>query len=219
MLINTNIAIAVRCDMCGRLKIHNISLFNFIKNRKIELTCECHHINATINTQDHKTYWTEISCFACQDTHVFTYNLKQFFQSNIISRCIETRMEIGYIGKHKDIQQLLCEHERNSYKAIDELGFYDYFDNSDIVMQSISKIRELELSDNVFCDCGFGDIEISLFPDRIELNCLNCNSVQMIYTENEEDLKNLLDKDSIILHQHSFRCIDAINQNNDNLKK
>lgn len=219
MLINTSIAVAIRCDTCGRLKVHTISLFDFVSNQKMKLACECHHTNAIINTQDRKTFWIEIPCFACQDTHVFTYSMKQFFKSNIISRCIETGMEIGYIGKHKDVQKLLSEQERNSYKTIDELGFYDYFDNSDVVMQSISKIRELELNDKVFCDCGYGDIEINLFPDRIELNCLNCNSIQMIYAENEEDLKNLANKESIILNQHSFGCIDAINQNKKNSKK
>ncbi len=219
MLINTNIAFAIRCDMCGRLKTYNISLFDFLKNKKIKLTCICNHTNAIIKTQNCKSFLIEIPCFACQHTHVFTYNLKQFFQSNIVARCIETGMEIGFIGKHKDIQKLISQHEKYSYKAIDEIGFYDYFDDSNIIMKSISRIRELEKKGRVFCDCGLGDIEINLFPDRIELNCLNCNSIQMIYAQNKEDLHNLISKDSIELHQHSFRCIDAINQNNDSYNK
>lgn len=219
MLINTNIAFAIRCEICGRLMVHNTSMFDFIRNEKMKLNCICNHTNAIIKSDNCKTICIEFSCFACQDTHTFTYNIKQFLKGNIVARCIETGMEIGFIGKYNDIQNLIAEHEEKSYRTVEELGFYDYFDNCEIVMKSINRIKELELEDRVYCDCNVGSVEINLFPDRIELNCVNCKSVQMIYTQNQEDLNNLLNKEQIVLHHSSFRCIDAINQNNDNFNK
>ncbi|MTI48921.1 MAG: hypothetical protein FH761_13835 [Firmicutes bacterium] len=219
MLINTNIAFAIRCDVCNRLEIQNISIFDLAKGKRIKLSCTCCHTNAIVKSENNKTFRIEVPCFACQDTHVFTYNVKQFFKGNIVARCIETGMEIGFIGKYKDIQRIIAEYETNSFDAINELGFFDYFDNCDIVMKAINKIRELELEDKVYCDCDMGNVKIDLFPDRIELTCINCNSVQMIYAQNEDDLKNLLGKERIVLHNNSLRCIDAINLNNDNYNK
>lgn len=218
MLINTNTAFAIRCDICGRLKLHDISLFDICKTGEIEFKCLCGQPNAIIKTKNYKSFIMEIPCFACQDTHVFKYSLKQLVKGNIVTRCIETGMEISFIGNNEDINQLMDKYERDSKNILNELGFYDYFHNFDIAMQCLTKVKELSDRRMVNCDCGNSNIDVELFPDRIELKCNQCESVQIIYAENEEDLKNIIKRQNITMQKHSFVCIDAINQNRDSGK-
>lgn len=221
MIVNTQMAFAVRCDVCGRLNVNNLSLFEIPKNGKMELDCICGQSNAIIKTSDYKSYWLEIPCFACQDIHVFKYTLKQLLKGKAVARCIETGTEICFIGQEKDVELLANEYEEESKELINQLGFYDYFENFEIMMECLNKIKELEEEEKILCECGSNKIEIDLYQDRLELKCLQCDSLQMIYAETEEDLQHLLNKDKIIMHKHSFQCIDAINQNSDssNTKK
>jgi hypothetical protein len=215
VLIDTNIAFAIRCDICGKIEVHNMSMFDLSKNRIIELKCSCGQSSAIMETKDYRNFWLQIPCFDCQDIHVFKYTLKQLLKGNVVVRCIETGMEISFIGSANDINQLIDKYQNEHQGLLSELGFYDYFVNFDIMMECINKIRELDDSGNIRCECGSDKIEVSLYEDRIELKCMECGSIQVIFAETEEDLKSLLDKESIFMHKHTFQCLDAINQNND----
>ena len=215
MLLNTNISFAALCHICGRLKVHDISLFDISKNEGTNLICSCGEVSATINTKNYKSFLIEIPCFACEDDHVFIYTLKQFLKGNIISRCIETGLEIGFVGKNGDIENLISKHEKKSKKAIEELGFYDYFNNFEIIMESINEIKDMMDDDKISCECGCYDIETKLFPDRIELNCLDCNNSLDVYAETKDDLNRLLIRDTILLKRHSLISIESIMGNND----
>lgn len=214
-MIDTNIAFAVRCHACGRLNIHRLSLFDFSRTKRIELECTCRQQNAVLKTRDFKNFWMETLCFACHETHMFKYTLKQLLRGNIAARCVDTGMEMCFIGNNDDVELLIDSYEKESEDLINQLGFYDYFENSNIMMKSIEIVKKMDEEGKVICECGSEALEMNLYPDRIELKCLQCESIQMIYAENEEDLKNLQRKEKIIMHKHAFQCIDAINQNRD----
>ncbi|WP_069650545.1 hypothetical protein [Caloranaerobacter ferrireducens] len=219
MLIDSNIAIAIRCDICGEITIHDVSLFDFSRSNKINLECECGQSSAIIKTKDYKSFWIELFCFACQDIHVFKYSLRKLLKGKIIARCIETGIEISFIGKNDDIKQLIKEYEKDSEEILNELGFYDYFQNFDIMMKAINRIREMDNEGRIFCDCGSDNIQTDLYPDRIELRCIECGSVHLVYAETDEDLKKLLECEEIQMHKYSLQCIDSRFGNNDRNKK
>ncbi|EOD01912.1 hypothetical protein [Caldisalinibacter kiritimatiensis] len=215
MVVNTNIAFAIKCDICGQLKEYNMSLFDFKKNKVIDLECTCGEANAIVQTKDYKNFWLQIPCFECQDIHVFKYTLKQLVKGNIITRCVETGKEIAFIGSPQDVKELVNEYKGETNDLLTELGFYDYFVNSEVMIQCINKIRDLEREDKIKCECGNNSIEVNIYEDRIELKCRECESIQVIYAENEGDLENLLNKKSILMHKNTFQCLDAINHNNE----
>lgn len=219
MLISTNIAIAVRCSDCGSLRVHHTSLFELFTNRRTELVCTCGQHNAIIKTKDYKSLWMEISCFACQDKHLFKYTLKQLLRGNIITRCIESGIEICFMVSNGDVDELIEKYETDAEELYRELGFLDYFINPEIMMKSLDRIKELDNKGRLSCSCGDNNIEMNIFPDRIELKCMKCEGIKLIYTENNDDYKNFMAKEEIVLRESSFECIDAINQNNDIKKK
>lgn len=218
MLINTNIAFAVRCSECGSLKVHDTSLFELFINKRTELVCTCGQQNAIIKAKDYKSLWVDIDCFVCQDKHTFKYTLKQLLRGNIITRCIESGIEICFMVSDGDINELVENYEMNSEILCKGLDFLDYFNNPEIMTKSLERIKKIDSEGLLSCSCGDNNIEMNIFPDRIELKCMNCEGIKLIYAENNDDYNNFISKDKIVLRENGFECIDAINQNKDTKK-
>ncbi|WIV12232.1 hypothetical protein [Proteiniborus sp. MB09-C3] len=219
MLIDTKIAIAVKCGTCDNLNVHETSLFELFTNKTTEIVCTCGQHNAIIKTKNHKSLWMDIDCYVCQDKHTFKYTLKQLLRGNIITRCIETGVEICFIVSCGDVNELIEKYEMNCDGFYKELEFLDYFNNPEIMMKSLERIKELDSSGLLGCSCGENNIEMNIFPDRIELRCMSCEGIKLIYAETNDDYRNFMSKEKIILRENSFECIDAINQNKDTNKK
>lgn len=219
MLVNTKIAIAVRCGTCDSLNVHETTLFKIFSNELIELKCTCGQHIAIIRAKDYKSLWMDIDCYVCEDKHTFKYTLKQLLKGNIITRCIETGIEICFMVKHGDVNQIIDNYEMNPSSLYKEVDFLDYFNTPEIMMKSLNRIKELDNDGLIGCSCGEKSIEMNIFPDRIELKCMKCEGIKLIYAENNDDYNNFASKDKIILRENSFECIDAINQNQDTKEK
>ncbi|MFA5524126.1 MAG: hypothetical protein WDA24_07190 [Tissierellales bacterium] len=218
MLINSKLAIAVRCDVCNSFNILETTLFELFTNKETELVCSCGQHNAIIKTKDHKSLRMDIYCFVCQDKHTFKYTLKQLLRGNIITRCTETGVEICFMVSDGDINELIEKYQMNYNGFYKELEFLDYFNAPEIMMKSLERIKKLDGKGYIGCSCGEDSIEMNIFPDRIELKCMKCGGIKLIYAENDDDYNNFISKEKILLRENTFECIDAINQNHDTKK-
>lgn len=218
MLVDTNIAIAVRCKACGSLKIYNTTLFKLFANNRTELECDCGQQIAIVKTKDLKNLSIYLDCFTCNNRHLFQYSIKQILRGDIINRCKLTGVEVCFILKSSKVNRIEEKPEMNMREFYNELGLFDYFSNTEIMLSSIDRVKELDSKGLVNCSCGDNNIEMNLFFDRIELRCMKCSGIKLIYAENDEDYHNLINKEEIVIHENSFECIDAINQNRDTKK-
>ncbi|RKD33524.1 hypothetical protein [Thermohalobacter berrensis] len=210
MLVDTKITIAIPCESCDNIKIYEISLFNFVNTKNIEFKCDCGEANAVIKTEDYKMFWANISCAVCQDVHVYKYKLSQLIKGNIVIRCIDTGIEICFIGKNEDVEDLIEKYEKKSEEMLKDLGFYDFFKDFDAMMNALTILRNMDREDRIYCDCGNDDIKLELFTDSVEFRCPICNSVMMISVENRDDVEALMEKEEIVLHKSSFECIHSV---------
>ncbi|WP_026893525.1 hypothetical protein [Clostridiisalibacter paucivorans] len=213
MVLDTNISLAIRCSNCGELTVQGFSLFQFRTNENIYFKCHCGQSHITIKKDEHNYFWFKIPCYICERIHTYKYTLKQLLEGNIFIRCVEGP-KLCFIGDNISTNEIIKNYKEESSKVLNELKFYDYFSNFDIMMECVNKIRELQNTGNILCDCGEGRIKIDLFEDRIELKCVNCGSIQLIYAENKEDFNRISKINKIIMHKHRFECIDAIKDKN-----
>lgn len=213
-MINTNLSFAIQCNRCHKTHINDITLFELKNNEYININCNCGEFKARIKTKNHKEYCLEIPCFACEETHIFKYSLEQLLKGNIIVRCLDG-VEICFIGNKSDLKEVLKKKENEFNKVLNNLSFYDYFVNSDIMIRIVNKIKKLEKEGSIICECGEENIGINLFPDRIEIKCLKCGGVQIIYAESQDDYNNLLYRDYIMIHKDVIEYSDGFNYNNE----
>jgi len=71
-------------------------------------------------------------------------------------------------------------------------------------------VYELAEQGLVYCQCGNYNIEIDVFPDRMELQCKKCNGVSIIYAETEEDLSIVQQVDELELIKDSLGFLDSL---------
>lgn len=214
MLVEGSFLLAVPCGFCGKMEIQRISLFQLAKGKKEKFTCSCGKAQIYIKTQDYKTFEFNIPCSICGEDHIFYYTLHQLFTGKgYMGKCSLTGSDILVIGNKDWIESYTKKANAQMDQIMEELGFDNYFYNPDIMMDALDGVHKIAEEGNLYCDCGSKEIDMSLFPDRIELKCLKCNSISVIYAENREDLTYLENTHSIILHEKTFVCIDAIYYN------
>lgn len=217
MVIHGHKTLLVRCHLCGRLRIYDFNIFDICGN-EVEYKCKCGETNVFIRTGNCKTYWIKVNCFACSHEHTYRYTLKDILErDNFIVCTYDTR--VCFIGKEEKAKELIYGSKVNAESLLKNSGFDNCFENFKILLACLNKLDKLNGDGNINCDCGDSSVEIEVFSDRIELRCSNCNSVQMIYAETEEDLEVVLMKEKILMHKHNINCIDSIVEKNKNTKE
>jgi anti-sigma factor RsiW len=92
----------------------------------------------------------------------------------------------------------------------DDINSEGYFHNSDIMYEVLNCLHEIAEQGELYCQCGNLKIEVELFPDCLELHCRNCDSINIIYAETEDDLNVIRQVDTIELARHGFKCLDSL---------
>lgn len=212
MIIDSSIFIAVRCGACSKLETHEISIFQLQKGQYYKVDCLCGSYEYYIKTHDFKNIFFKIPCSCCDGQHVFSYRLREIMGSSVyFGACDVTREVVLCVGNKTHIEDKVEKMNQEIDNIMAELGYESYFHNADIMIEGLNRVHKIAEQDNLYCDCGSSDIDMNLFPDRIELCCLKCSSLSVIYTETKEDLLNIRNTHAIIMHEKAFACIDAIN--------
>lgn len=218
MLINGCKTIVIRCRFCGRLRKYSLNIFNIMANSGIKYKCKCGETNIFIRKGNKNSLRIEIACFSCGDKHFYKVNLDEMFKERNMLYCIYGP-ELCFLGSGKKANQILLEKQISLGKSENATYGDSYFNNFKILGKALKQLHGLNKEQKIDCDCGKSEIDIQLFPDRLELRCSNCHSVKIIFAETEEDLSILMKKDKIILKEHNISCIDSIKEKNKDIKE
>lgn len=201
-------SLIIRCQFCGRIKVYEVNLFQAMKNNGVKYTCECGTDNVYISRGSNKDIRIELGCFNCSDKHIYHIGLMDILRNNNI-HCYQGS-QICFIGDKGNFKQKMLAQQ-------DPYG--DYFSNFEVLGKALKQVYFLDKHNRINCNCGNSNVSIEVFSDRIELICQNCNSVNIIFAETDEDLSILLRKDKIELRERNITCLDSINEKNRNIKK
>lgn len=210
MLVASGRTVALRCPLCGRFGLHPFTLFDFSGDRTFKLTCDCGFHKMIITTRDYKEYVLQIPCVICETTHRFTLKKEDLWNSDLqYLRCMDTGSELGFLGHEDAVKVLVAQSRDQADSIVNDDGFDDFFTNPDIMYQILSRLHEISERGDLFCACGQHDIEVEVFPERLELVCPACKSVNIVFAETVEDLQAVLDVPVIGLIENGFSSIDA----------
>jgi phage FluMu protein Com len=210
MLISTQRQIALRCPVCGQLEIHPLSLFNFSGSSNVVFHCSCGFVKLTMATRDHKTYSLQFTCMICDEIHILSIRHAQIWQSRLTPiACPASGQELGYIGDEEQLQALMLESSRNMESVLNDVGFDDFFTNPTIMVQVLSHLHQVAEEGHLYCQCGNKEIQVDVFPEKLELRCPRCNSLSIIYAENQEDLELVKNVRVIAMTEKGFTSFNA----------
>ncbi|HSH36539.1 hypothetical protein [Schnuerera sp.] len=217
MILNGCKTLIVRCHFCGRLKKYELNLFHIRGKERIEYRCECGEINIIV-TRNNKGIDASINCFNCGNRHYYHFDLHTILKDDNILYC-PYGAEIFFLGNSEIAEKILLGKSIEIGNNDEEKITKDCFNNFKVLAKILDILYNLNKDKKINCNCGRSRINIELFSDRIELECLNCKSVKLIFAETEEDLSVLSKKDKIILEERNISCIDSIKDKNRNIKK
>lgn len=211
MVINGHKTLLLRCNKCGKIMKYDINLFNISQEIIREFKCSCGETIGTLKTVDKSTFYLGISCFVCGHRHFYKLSTSELFNVDYLYTC-RNNTRICYLGDYEGSMNA------NETGVIDISKYKSQFNNYNIVTESIQKLIELNKEEKIYCECGNKNMTLDFFSDRIELKCNNCNSIQIIFTETEEDLNVLMRKERIHMQKHNIVYLDSLFEKNKDIK-
>lgn len=210
MLIATDAVLAMRCPECGKMDIHNFSRFSLPRGKVVSVHCSC-GANKFDIIRNRTGYLLKYVCMVCETKHILDISGKMLWSDAVTSLlCPEISIELGSFGPPSKIDEMIFKQEQEMDALLDELECDSYFHNPEIMYQVLNCLHHIANEGELYCQCGDFKIEVDIFPDRLELHCRNCDSINIVYAETEEDLSVIQQIDSIELTMHGFKCLDSV---------
>lgn len=210
MLFTSARTAALRCPLCGRFGVHPFTVFDFSSGRILKLKCECGYHKMTISTRDYKEYSVQIPCLVCETTHHTQISREVLWGTEFhILRCPEHETEMGYIGRDSEVSDHIERHRNCDNSIANDEGFDDYFTSPDVMYQVLAHLHAISERGDLYCGCGQRNIDVEVFPERLELRCPSCKSVNVVYAETAEDLQAVVETQVVELIESGFTFIDA----------
>lgn len=192
MVLNTVNVVAIRCPECGRMDFHALSMFDFSgkKTRKIE--CSCGVGLMTIGTKDWKRFWIQVHCIMCETMHMLYFARRELWSKRVIElNCDDTEVEIGYIGPREGVKAAIAKQDKSLQEMAEDLGFVEYFENPEIMYEVLDSLHRFAEGNLLSCQCGNTQINVEIFPERVELRCDNCEAQAVFYAESYTDIQEI----------------------------
>lgn len=178
----------------------------------VRLNCECGFNKLIINTKNFREFFLQLPCLICEDVHIIKMTRHELWeQTTTVLRCLETGQDLGFIGTDTSIEKIVRQKQDDFESIINNLGFDDYFSNPQIMFEILNHLHRIADDNQLFCSCGNNQIEIEVFPEKLELRCPFCQSIHIIYAETLEDLYIVKQIDSIVMTEKGFTSFDSSN--------
>lgn len=189
MLVTATTSVAARCPECGKLELHQVSLFDFSRGKSLRISCACGAQVLTLGTRSGGQYWLQVPCYLCDGLHFIYYGTRVFWSSEVKTIvCPETEIELGFFGPEEEVRQAANSLQSDLEQVLGEAVFEDFFDSPEIMYQVLSRVYDLAETGNLVCSCGNSKVEVDIFPDRLELHCSECRRWRILFAETERDL-------------------------------
>ncbi|MFZ5596739.1 MAG: hypothetical protein ACOY31_06965 [Bacillota bacterium] len=212
MTVETEKELAMRCPRCGKHEYHRISRFSAGTGKSLNINCSCGAVKFVIETRNRSDYRLKIACAFCDDYHSQTMTGKRIWSSDEIINfcCHDTGFELGHMGSGEKVRKITSGRERELEILVSEFGRDGFFHNSKIMYEILRCIHQIAERDDLYCQCGNSHIEVEIFPDRLELQCADCGSINIIYAETEDDLAVVRQVEEIELVRNGFEYLDSL---------
>lgn len=146
----------------------------------------------TVGSKDRKQFWLQVHCIMCETQHLLWFNRQELWSKRMIElRCEETLVEIGFIGSREKVKAAIMRQDKSLQEMAEDLGFVDYFENPEIMYEVLERLHKLAEAGFLSCVCGSYQINVEIYPDRVELRCEACDNTGTYYAESDNDLQTV----------------------------
>ena len=209
MIITTFTTLALRCPICGKMDFHSISRFGLSGKKRLAINCECGTILLSMFNGKNNHQQIQVECNMCEGTHTYSYPSKLLWSGEVFTFiCDETGVEIGYLGSKEEVVKSVQNMDKTVQEMAEELGYGDYFINPEIMYKVLEHLYSIADYGKISCGCGNINLDVEVYPDRMELHCGHCGAVGIVFAESFKDWENAQRLDEVALIEGAFRYLD-----------
>lgn len=202
MIIEYLTTLSLRCPICGRLDVHPINIFDFSGKKSKDIYCQCGYKKVRLGTKNFKRFWVQFNCIICELEHTLIFTPSEFWGKDLVTmRCADTDLKLGYLGPELLVQNEVQDQQQELDAMIKDLGFDDYFCDPEIMLGVLDRLHDIAETNGLVCQCGNHNIDIDMYPDKIELVCRECRGMKMINARTSSDLERIKLTNKVILHK------------------
>jgi hypothetical protein len=197
-----DVTIAYKCFACGTFDFTNINLFKLFLQDSILSKCRCGNARLKIIEICKNKYELTVPCIGCGSEHSHVISKEELINKEIvIFNCPITDIKQCFIGRDAVVREYIDNFEKELDDLIDDLGYDNYFENVQVMLDTLNKIHDIAEQGNLHCGCGCNDIMVSMLRRGIYLKCPRCSGSKFIPAATNYDLKKTLRKVSIVLFE------------------
>lgn len=206
MLIDMDVTIAYKCFACGTFDFTNINLFKLFRNGSFVSKCKCKAASFNMCKIGRKEFKLTVPCIGCGSEHTYAISTDDLINDDINTySCPLTGIKQCFIGKDTVVREHIDRLEKEMDSMIDGLGYDNYFENTQVMIDTLNKIHDIAEKGNLRCECGCSHVNVAMLRKGILLNCSLCARSKFIQASSNNDLKKTLGKEKIVLIEKSSK--------------
>ncbi len=190
MLIRNVCSLALYCQHCGSIHIHDVPYFS--PTRGTTVRCEsCGHDKAKISCLPRRRLAIEASCVVCGTNNRFVYALKDLRGIGMKKiYCEREHFELGYIGCRRRIEELM-RFNQAEFEALHPHDGKNFIEKQRILLEALNRVHDMAQAGDIVCPCGSEELTADIQGSYIVLECEHCGSYSVLRAENAGDLEKL----------------------------
>lgn len=200
MLIHANWSVALYCQYCGKIEIHDICHFQLNSGVQL-LKCSCHHVKAKLMRTASNQLRLQIPCGACGYLHETRFKLRQLLTMKLEPiHCLADNFELGYIGRRESIEEFL-EYNKHEFDTMnrDHFGDGEEIEKQLILLEVLNKLHDIAGAGGVVCPCGQPVLDADIVGDSVVIECQQCGRYHLLPARTEADLQKMSEIERIEL--------------------
>lgn len=196
-------SIAIYCQRCGKIQIHELSYFEQI-NKKTILRCSCGHHQATIVRTVSNRFQVEIPCVVCDFVHRENFIPKSLVKMKAEKiYCAKDHFELGYVGKKQKIEEILAFNKKR-FALLNQENNESQIETQQILLDILNRLHDIAESDGINCQCGSKAIAADIIGNSVILECCHCGGYYIVPAKSIVDIDKINRIDQIDLMQGRF---------------
>lgn len=203
MIVKATWAMALYCQRCGKLHIHDISYFEPLAHT-VCLRCSCGYQQAVLARTVPGCFALSIPCVVCDSVHYETFASKKLVRIRAEKiYCAKDHFELGYVGKRERIEEILA-FNKHEFASLGWENSEEQMEKQQVLLDVLNRLHDIAELGGIDCPCGKAAISADIVGSSVILECSHCGSYYIVPAKAECDLKKLIAVDEIELLQKRF---------------
>lgn len=203
MVANDYWAIAIYCQRCGKIHIHELSYFEPVNQKNI-LRCSCNCHQATIVRTAEHGFEIEIPCVVCDFGHKENFLPKALVKMKAEKiYCAKDHFELGYVGKKSKIEEILAFNQQR-FALLNNESNEEQIESQQILLDVLNRLHDMAEHDEITCQCGAKGMTADIIGNSVILECCRCSGYYIVPAKTFIDFEKINQKSHIDLMQGRF---------------